>query len=114
MALPAVRIRLLYLFIATVVILGFIFFRDIWGPIPTTRAPFSCPEKTRVYPRDKEVPNVVHFVHFDHRALPFVSYVCLLAAFFNQEPDQIVIHTNQDIQVKFIVSATIIRTCLFS
>lgn len=40
------------------------------------------------------VPNRVHFVHFDSPSLPFVSFVCILAAHSSQRPDKIVLHTN--------------------
>ena len=58
------------------------------------------------------VPNIVHFFHFvdkkqesyvhnvssgDVKDLSFVSATCILAAAFNQEPDKIVIHTNQNV-----------------
>lgn len=43
---------------------------------------------------DSVVPNRVHFVHFDSPSLPFVSFVCILAAHRSQRPDKIVLHTN--------------------
>ena len=44
--------------------------------------------------QDSLVPNRVHFVHFDSPSLPFVSFVCILAAHRSQRPDRIVLHTN--------------------
>ena len=43
---------------------------------------------------DSPVPNHVHFVHFDSPSLPFVSFICILAAHRSQRPDKIVLHTN--------------------
>ena len=43
---------------------------------------------------ESQVPNVLHFVHFDAVSLPFVSFVCILAAARSQGPDRILLHTN--------------------
>ncbi len=43
------------------------------------------------------VPNVVHFVllkEANETDIDFISTTCILAAFFNQEPEKIVLHTN--------------------
>ena len=40
------------------------------------------------------VPNLVHFVHFDQKYLDFVTFVCILSAFYNQNPTTIYLHTN--------------------
>ena len=40
------------------------------------------------------VPNLVHFLFFGLNELSFVDAVCILAAFKNQRPDKIMIHTN--------------------
>jgi hypothetical protein len=37
---------------------------------------------------------VIHFVHFDASFLPFVSFVCVLAAYKSQDPEKIILHTN--------------------
>ena len=44
------------------------------------------------------VPNRVHFVHFDSPSLPFVSFVCILAAHRSQRPEKIVLHTNLPVE----------------
>ena len=56
------------------------------------------------------VPNTVHFFHFidkqqpdrrgdikDVQDLSFISATCILAAAFNQEPERILIHTNNNV-----------------
>ena len=52
----------------------------------------KCPFKNSS--PDSLVPNRVHFVHFDSPSLPFVSFICILAAHRSQRPDKIVLHTN--------------------
>ena len=47
---------------------------------------------------DSLVPNRVHFVHFDSPSLPFVSFVCILAAHRSQRPEKIVLHTNLPVE----------------
>ena len=40
------------------------------------------------------VPNLIHYVRFNNTEYSFVEYLCLKAAFRNQRPDLIYIHTN--------------------
>jgi len=40
------------------------------------------------------VPNLIHYVRFNKTEYSFVEYVCLRAAFRNQRPDFIYIHTD--------------------
>ena len=40
------------------------------------------------------VPNLVHFIHLDRRSLDFVTFVCILSAFYNHRPATIYLHTN--------------------
>ena len=45
----------------------------------------------------KSVPNVVHFVllkEANETDIDFIGATCILAAFLNQEPEKIVLHTN--------------------
>ncbi|KAJ9587787.1 hypothetical protein L9F63_018770 [Diploptera punctata] len=43
------------------------------------------------------IPNIVHFLFLeDHTNLSYVDAVCILAAFKNQKPDKIYIHTNSN------------------
>ena len=67
-------------------------------------------------PSSPPVPNIVHFFHFVNKEeeghlpaeykkdlnsnetsgdLSFISATCILAAAFNQEPDRIIVHTNE-------------------
>ena len=54
----------------------------------------ACPASPPSPSPDFVVPNVIHFVHFDSPSLSFVSFICVLAAFKNQNPDSIRFHTN--------------------
>eukprot|EP00096_Caligus_rogercresseyi_P011433 TRINITY_DN4496_c0_g1_i1.p1 TRINITY_DN4496_c0_g1~~TRINITY_DN4496_c0_g1_i1.p1 ORF type:complete len:295 (+),score=90.82 TRINITY_DN4496_c0_g1_i1:6-890(+) len=45
------------------------------------------------------VPNEINFVHFDAPELPFVSVICILAAYFNGKPDLIRFHSNLPLDV---------------
>ena len=40
------------------------------------------------------MPNIVHFIRFNKTEYSFVDYICLKAAFKNQNPDYIYVHTN--------------------
>lgn len=40
------------------------------------------------------VPNIVHFIRFNKTEYSFVDYICLKAAFRNQRPDYLYIHTD--------------------
>ena len=40
------------------------------------------------------MPNIVHFIRFNKTEYSFTDYVCLKAAFRNQNPDYIYVHTN--------------------
>ena len=40
------------------------------------------------------VPNIIHFVHFDKESPSFVTFVCILSAWYNHKPKSIYIHTN--------------------
>ena len=40
------------------------------------------------------MPNVIHFIRFNLTEYSFVDYICLKAAFKNQNPDYIYIHTD--------------------
>ena len=42
------------------------------------------------------IPNIIHYVRFNNAEYSFVEYVCLRAAFRNQRPDFIYIHTDVD------------------
>jgi len=44
------------------------------------------------------VPNLIHYVHFDSRAIDFVTFVCILSAWFNHKPAAIYIHTNVELK----------------
>lgn len=41
------------------------------------------------------VPNIVHFIRFGTRSMTFVEAVCILAALKNQNPDMVMIHSDQ-------------------
>ena len=53
----------------------------------------------------KSVPNVVHFVllkEANETDIDFIGATCILAAFLNQEPEKIVLHTNvQNVPTSF-------------
>jgi hypothetical protein len=61
-------------------------------------SPEKGPSINSACPRTKSaslvVPNVIHFIHLDAASFPFVSFVCVLAAYLNQRPERIFIHTN--------------------
>jgi Glycosyltransferase sugar-binding region containing DXD motif len=40
------------------------------------------------------VPNIVHYVHLDQTQLDFVTFLCILSAFYNHGPAAIYLHTN--------------------
>jgi len=40
------------------------------------------------------VPNIVHFIQFDMKTLNFVTFICLLSAWYNHKPSKIYLHTN--------------------
>ena len=61
-----------------------------------SKAPHKCPPQSSR--ADSLVPNRVHFVHFDSPSLPFVSFVCILAAHRSQRPEKIVLHTNLPVE----------------
>ena len=47
------------------------------------------------------VPNYIHYVRFNKTEYSFVEYVCLRAAFRNQRPDTIYIHTDVEFSGKY-------------
>ena len=52
----------------------------------------------------KSVPNVVHFVllkEANETDIDFIGATCILAAFLNQEPEKIVLHTNVILKGKY-------------
>lgn len=42
------------------------------------------------------IPNIVHFIFFGDSRVTYVTAVCVLAAFKNQNPDKIMFHTDVD------------------
>ena len=62
----------------------------------SSKVPRKCPPQSSG--ADSLVPNRVHFVHFDSPSLPFVSFVCILAAHRSQRPEKIVLHTNLPVE----------------
>lgn len=40
------------------------------------------------------VPNIIHFIHFDSRTINFVTFICMLSAWYNHKPSKIYLHTN--------------------
>ena len=52
----------------------------------------------------KSVPNVVHFVllkEANETDIDFIGATCILAAFLNQEPEKIILHTNVILKGKY-------------
>ena len=47
------------------------------------------------------VPNIIHYVHFDQKILPFVPFICICSAFYNHKPARIYIHTNVGLHGKY-------------
>jgi len=47
------------------------------------------------------VPNIIHYIHFDQKILPFVPFICICSAFYNHRPSKIYIHLNVGIQGKY-------------
>jgi len=43
------------------------------------------------------VPNLIHFIHFDLKELKFVTFICILSAFYNHRPSKIYIHSNVNV-----------------
>ncbi len=78
-------------------LLGLLFFLAVF--VLLHRHLLSVQEADKPCPRKKDlvelVPNVVHFVHLDSADLPFVGFVCVLAAAANQDPERLLIHTNR-------------------
>lgn len=46
------------------------------------------------------VPNLVHYIVFDRTDIDFVMFVCMLSAWLNHRPSQIMMHTNVEINAK--------------
>ncbi len=72
----------------------FVFYR-LFHLEKSDKLAFKCPldedEDRRVV---RPIPNVVHFIHLDSARLSFVGFVCILAAFYNQNPAEIVFNSN--------------------
>ena len=46
------------------------------------------------------VPNIVHFIIFDKTGVDFVMFVCMLSAWLNHKPSQLMLHTNVKMEEK--------------
>ena len=47
------------------------------------------------------VPNMVHFIHFDSEKISFITFICILSAYYNQLPNIMFVHTNMDLQGRY-------------
>jgi hypothetical protein len=101
--------------VAVVIALGFLLLRTIfWNsskvpepllPLPYRSELFDVVKGSRFVGFDNEtgstngeyiVPNIIHFVFFGESYITYVAAVCILAAFKNQHPDKILLHTDVD------------------
>ena len=48
------------------------------------------------------VPNIIHFIHFDQETISFIHFICICSAFYNHNPLTLYIHTNVNIQGKYL------------